>query len=112
MKKDSNQQKGLFGIFNRILDLLKLEVCTLPGKFNIIGTICIVGFTLAYFCFDVIKILINACTDLIKSCVLKQDIYHPYPEANGLIVLIIVVVSFLACLGFVYIHDIKKKSIS
>lgn len=93
----------------KLLLLLKLETTTKHGRINLAGVIVLSIFCLIYAASDVIRHMVSATEDVVKSLALKQDIYHEYQSASVAEAVIPIVIAFVLCLIFLSWHEHMKK---
>lgn len=93
----------------KLLSLLKLETTTKHGRVNLAGVVIIAMFCLLYAASDVVRHLISATEDTVKSIALKQDIYHKYESASVIGAVMPIVIVFVLCLIFLLWHEHMKK---
>jgi len=91
---------------------MKLETATPHGRVNLAGTTILAVFGLLYSASDVVRHLISASEDVIKSIALSQDIYHEYETPNVVLVMLPVLIGWALCLFFLWLHERSKKNIS
>lgn len=103
--KNNDQNKWYY----KILALLKLETTTKHGRINLAGVIIVALFCLLYTAGDVAGHLISSVSDVVKSIVLRQDIYHEYESAGVVEAVIPILITFTLCLVFLAWHEHRKK---
>lgn len=102
---ENNQNKWYY----KILSLLKLETTSKHGRVNLAGVIVITIFCLIYTAGDGIGFFLSSVSDVIKSIVLKQDVFHQYESTSVVEAVIPILIAFLLCLLFLAWHESKKK---
>lgn len=91
-----------------ILKLLKLELASPSGRINLGGMVLLLAFCVLYTAQDAVRHFISATEDIIKSVVLKADIYHPYETDSVFEAVIPFLIGMGLCLLFLY-FDMNKK---
>ena len=67
-------------------------------------------FCLLYTAGDTAGHIISSISDVIKSIVLQQDIYHEYESASVVEAVIPILITFILCLLFLAWHEHNKKN--
>lgn len=112
--KENNKETNeswIIKIYTNILKLLKLETLTRHGRINLAGTFIVALVSILYGVSDWIKMAIMGTEDAFKTWVLKEDIYHPYESASIVEVILPTVLTFVICLGFIWMNENKKSKI-
>lgn len=104
---ESNDQNKWY---YKILSLLKLETTTKHGRTNLAGVLIVAIFCLLYTAGDTAGHIISSISDVIKSIVLQQDIYHEYESASVVEAVIPILITFILCLLFLAWHEHNKKN--
>lgn len=86
-----------------------METESLHGKINLAGVITIAIFSIIYTANDMICHLISSTADVIKTFVLKEDIYHAYESVSVLKAVLPTVGVLVFCLLFLAWHEKKKN---
>lgn len=92
--------------------IINLETTSMAGRYNIIGTLVLVLFVLAYTVNDAVCYFISSVEDTIKTCVLGENIDNTYQTVNVLKVLYPVFIGMVLCMLYLVIDDKKKKDIA
>lgn len=104
-KKDKN------GWIRGIVELAKKEVKTDFGRVNLAFLALLIIFCVVYATRGPIVEIGLLISNTIKSCVLKQDIHHTYEEVGIEGVLYPILALMVLCLGYIGIHESRKKKI-
>lgn len=95
--------------YYKMLGLLKLETTTKHGRINLAGVMITATFCLLYTAGDAASHLVSSVSDIIKTIVLKEDIYHKYESISVIEAVIPIIIVFTLCLLFLAWHENKKK---
>lgn len=95
--------------YERLLALLKLETTSSHGRINLGGVLIITMFCLVYSASDVVRHIISATEDVIKSIALETDIYHEYESPSVIGAVLPIVFAFVLCLAFLIWHEKRKN---
>ena len=95
--------------YYKILGLLKLETTTKHGRINLAGVMITAAFCLLYTAGDAAGHIISSISDVIKSIVLKEDIYHEYANISVIEAVVPILIAFILCLIFLAWHEGRKK---
>ena len=93
----------------KLLSLLKLETTSIHGRINLGGVISIAIFCLIYAASDVVRHIISAMENTVKTIALGTEIYHEYESASVLEAVIPVIIAFVLCLVFLMWHEKQKR---
>lgn len=93
----------------KLLTLLKLETTSRHGRVNLAGVIIVTMFCLIYSASDVVRHVISAVEDVVKSIALDKDIYHKYESVSVIDAVVPIIIVIVLCLIFLSWHEHMKR---
>ena len=106
----SKEKKG--DTFNFLKLLINLEFKTEEGRINYRWGILVVGLALLLTATDWILKVISYIVEIVKTAVLQQDITVSFETTNPIIIIVLMLIFFVLCLGFLLILHFNKKKLS
>lgn len=95
--------------YEKLFSLLKLEGTSTHGRVNLAGVFIVTVFCLLYSASDALRHAISSTENVIKTIVLKEEIYHKYESTGVVEVVIPIIIVFVLCLLFLMWHEHKKR---
>lgn len=109
MERKKKEEGIKFNLIGKIAELVHLETMTIPGRVNLVSIVALAAFVVVYTASDTINYAISTVSDVIKTCILKEDIHHPAESVSVFKILIPLILLVFFCELLLIVHENHKK---